>query len=92
MNLETFKIVVRAYFPDVEFVQIDSFVECYSRDLGWLRMIYWEDGNAYFAISSVVMSEGSLVTYLKSANRTVKLYESGTPIPGRAHIAVIFSK
>lgn len=70
MNLETYKINIRAYFPDVTFIESDGVVECISTDGDWLHTLYWKDGDAYFAVSDTVLTEKSLVTYLKKATET----------------------
>lgn len=65
IGLETYKINIRAYFPSVVFLDSGKRVECLSTDGDWLHTLYWEDGKAYFAISDTVLTEKSLVKYLK---------------------------
>lgn len=84
MNLETYKINIRAYFPDVMFIESDGIVECLSTDGDWLHTLYWKDGDAYFAVSDTVLSEKSLVTYLKKAAETQAKAELADNVP--AHI------
>ncbi len=76
MNLETYKINIRAYFPDVMFIDSGNRVECFSNDGDWLHTLYWEDGDAYFAISDTVLTEKSLVKYLKHVSETHQQYDS----------------
>jgi hypothetical protein len=76
MNLETYKINIRAYFPDVMFLESGSRVECLSTDGDWLHTLYWEDGVAYFAISDTELTEKSLMKYLKHVSETHKQYDA----------------
>ena len=81
MNLETYKINIRAYFPDVSFVDTGVAVESVGGNIDWLHMLYWKDGNAYFAISDTVLTEKSLVTYLKKAAETQANAEMANNVP-----------
>lgn len=76
MNLETYKINIRAYFPDVIFLDSGKRVECLSTDGDWLHALYWQDGDAYFAISDTVLTEKSLVKYLKHVSETHQQYDA----------------
>ena len=76
MNLETYKINIRAYFPDVMFLDSGKRVECVSTYGDWFHTLYWEDGDAYFAISDTVLTEKSLVKYLKHVSETHQLYDA----------------
>lgn len=88
MNLETYKINIRAYFPDVIFLDTGKRVECLSTDGDWLHALYWEDGDAYFAISDTVLTETSLVNYLKYVSETHQQYEaSNLTLPLNKYIA-----
>lgn len=76
MGLETYKINIRAYFPDVTFIESDGVVECFSNEGDWFHTLYWENGDAYFAISDTVLTEKSLVKYLKHVSETHQQYDS----------------
>ena len=81
MNLETYKINIRAYFPDVSFVDTGFSVESVDGNNDWLHMLFWKDGNAYFAISDTVLTEKSLVKYLKKAKETQANVEYANNVP-----------
>ena len=76
MDLETYKINIRAYFPSVDFLESDGVVECVSDAGDWLHTLYWKDGKAYFAISDKVIGEKSLVKFLKHVSTTHKQYDA----------------
>ena len=76
MNLETYKINIRAYFPDVMFLDSGKRVECLSTDGDWLHTLYWKDGQAYFAISDKVIGEKSLAKFLKHVSTTHQQYDA----------------
>lgn len=75
MGLETFKTLIRSFFPTVQFVTTEDTVECYVGD-DWLHTLYWKNGQAIFAISEVSLSEKSVVKYLKKVKRTNRMYDS----------------
>ena len=76
MSLETYKINIRAYFPDVVFLEDDGNVECVHVDGDWLHTLLWKDGKAYFAISNTVISEKTLVKFLKHLSTTHQQYDA----------------
>ena len=81
MNLETYKISIRAYYPDVSFVDTGVAVETVGGKEDWLHTLYWKDGNAYFAISDTVLTEQSLMKYLKKASETNELTDHVGDVP-----------
>ena len=78
MNEETFKICVRAYFPDAEFVELHPAgcprtVEVLMND-EWFHTIHWEDFKAKKFVCDC-LGEKELLDYLKRVKKTGKMYD-----------------
>ena len=97
MTEETFKICVRAYFPDAEFAKLPGgngypVVEVMV-DGEWFHTIHWEDGKAR-KFGYEYMGEKKLLGYLKQVNKTKQMYDrSRIVLPldayGSRHIAMM---
>lgn len=85
MNEETFKIIVRAYFPEASFLNtvISGGIRCIEVSLphGWLHTVHWVKDRAYKYVDTPI-GEKSLCKYLRTVKRTGQLYDpSGGIIP-----------
>lgn len=82
MNEETFKIIVRAYFPEASFLNtvLSGGIRCIEVNIpqglidGWLHTVHWEADRAYKYVDTPI-GEKSLCKYLGTVKRTGQLYD-----------------